>query len=69
MNNYDLEVKQRFGSTEAYKEHADKTANYTADKWQKVNDGLMTVFANFSECMNNGHAVDSKDAQVLVKEL
>lgn len=68
-NNYDLEVKQRFGNTDAYKEHAEKTANYTADKWQEVNDGLMSVFAKFAECMKNGYTADSVEAQALVKEL
>ena len=38
MDNYVLEVKQRFGNTDAYKEHAEKTANYAAEKWQEVND-------------------------------
>ena len=69
MNNYDLEVKERFGETDAYKEHAEKTANYTKDKWQEVNDGLMTVFAKFSECMKDGNSAESKEAQALVKEL
>lgn len=69
MTNYDIEIKQRFGNTDAYKEHAEKTANYTADKWQEVNDGLMSVFAKFAECMNNGHTADSVEAQAIVKEL
>lgn len=69
MNNYDIEVKQRFGNTDAYKEHAEKTANYTKDKWQEVNDGLMTVFAKFAECMQNGNTADSYEAQALVIEL
>lgn len=69
MNNYDLEVKQRFGDTDAYREHSEKTANYTKDKWQAVNDGLMSVFAKFAECMKNGHTADSDEAQALVKEL
>lgn len=69
MNNYDLEVKQRFGNTDAYKEHAEKTANYTADKWQEVNDGLNAVLAKFAECMQNGNAADSVEAQSLVKGL
>ena len=30
MNNYDLEVKQRFGETDAYKEYAQKPANAAA---------------------------------------
>ena len=66
---YETEAKQRWGNTDAYKEHAEKTADYTKDKWQEVNDGLMTVFAKFAECMNNGHTADSNEAQALVKEL
>ena len=69
MKNYYLEAKQRFGGTAAYKEHAEKTSNYTKDKWQAVNDGLMTVFAKFSECKKCGHAVDSDESLALVKEL
>lgn len=69
MNNYDIEVKQRWGNTEAYKEYSERTANYTKNKWQEVNDGLNTVLAEFAECNKNGHTVDSDEAQTLVKEL
>ena len=69
MNNYDVEVKERWGETEAYNEYAEKTASYTKDKWQQVNDGLNAVLAKFAECMNNGHTTDSPEAQALVKEL
>ena len=69
MDNYDIEAKERFGNTDAYKEHLKKTANYSKDKWQNVNDGLMKVFAKFAESMNNGNNADSNEAQMLVKEL
>lgn len=69
MINYDLEVKQRFGETDAYKEHAEKTANYTKDKWQEVNHGLNKIMAKFAVCMNNCDTADSVAAQSLVKEL
>ncbi len=69
MDNYVLEVKQRFGETKAYKEHAEKTANYTAEKWQEVNDGLMSGLTKFAECMNYGYTADSVEAQALVKKL
>ena len=69
MTNYDIEAYERWGDSDAYKEHAEKTANYSKDKWQEVNDGLMTVFTKFAECMNNGHTADSNEAQALVKEL
>ncbi len=69
MNNYDAEVKQRWGETDAYKEHAEKTANYSKEKWKAVTDGLMTVLAKFAACMKAGHTADSNEAQELVKEL
>lgn len=69
MNNYDIEVEQRWGETDAYKEYAEKTVGYAKDKWQQVNDGLNAVVAKFAECMNNGHTADSSEAQTLVEEL
>lgn len=69
MINHDIEVKERFGETEAYKEYTKKTVNYTADKWQEINDGLNTVLAKFAECMNDRHTADSEEAQSLVKVL
>ncbi len=69
MTNYDKEVNRHWGETDAYKEYEQKTANYTNVKWQEVNNGLMTVFAKFAECKQNGNTADSNDAQALVKEL
>ena len=66
---YEVEAKQRWGETDAYKEHEQKTADYSNDKWQTVNDGLMAVFAKFAECMKNGNTSNSDEAQALVKEL
>ena len=66
---YENEAKERWGKTEAYKEHQEKTADYSKDKWQAVNDGLMEIFSKFAECMNNGHTADSDESQALVKEL
>ncbi len=68
-NRYETEAKRRWGETAAYKEHAEKTASYSKDKWQEVNDGLMTVLAKFAECMKDGNTADSAEAQALVKEL
>lgn len=69
MNNYNAEVKQRFGETNAYKEYTEKTADYTKDKWKEVNDGLWAVFNNFAECKKKGYTADSAEAQVMVKSL
>ncbi|MBR5011828.1 MAG: TipAS antibiotic-recognition domain-containing protein, partial [Clostridia bacterium] len=69
MNNYNSEAKGRFGETAAYKEYAEKTANYTNNKWQDVTNGLMKIFNKFTESMNNGNTADSTEAQALVKNL
>ena len=69
MRDYKSEIRERFGNTEAYKEHAEKTAKYTEDKWQEVKNGLMSVIAKFAECMQNDNTADSDEAQALVKEL
>lgn len=69
MNDYNQEASRRWGDTEAYKEHAKKTASYTKDQWQGVNDGLMAVFVNFANCIKEGNTSDSEKAQTLVKEL
>ena len=66
---YEAEAKQRWGETDAYNEHAEKTAKYTKDKWQAVNDGLMVIFTKFAECMNNDNTAYTNEAQLLVKEL
>ncbi len=69
MNNYNEEVRQRWGGLDAYKEHTEKTANYTKEKWQAVNNGLDAVIQKLAECMNCGYTADSDNAQMLVKEL
>lgn len=69
MNNYDAEVKQHWGETDAYKKHTEKTAGYSKDQWQAITDGLMTVLAKFAACMKDGHVPDSAEALALVKKL
>ena len=67
--NYETEVRARWGSTSAYREHEKKTKNYTKDKWAEANEGLMAVFAEFAECKNSGSSADSDEAQTLVAKL
>ena len=66
---YKAEVKEKWGATDAYQEHAHKTKDYSKQQWQNVNDGLNHIFADFSICMKNGHAPDSSEAQSLVEQL
>ena len=69
MKNYETEVHARWGATDAYREHEQKTKNYTKEKWAEANDGLMAIFAEFSACKNSGMSADSDEAQALVTKL
>lgn len=66
---YEAEAKERWGKTEAYKEHTDKTKNYSKDKWQSVTDGLDSIFGEFAECMKGGSTPDSEAAKALAEKL
>ena len=69
MKKYEAEVRERYGNTDAYREHEHKTKNYTKEKWAEVNDGLMAIFAEFAECKESGVSTDSAEAQALVSKL
>ena len=69
MKSYETEARERYGNTAAYREHEQKTKNYTKEKWAEVNDGLMAIFAEFAACKNNGVSADSPEAQALVAKL
>ena len=69
MKNYETEARSRWGNTDAYREHEQKTKNYTNEKWDEANDGLMSIFAEFAVCKNSGASADSDEAQALVAKL
>ena len=67
--NNQSEVRELYGNTAAYREHEQKTKNYTKEKWAAANDGLMTIFAEFAACKDSGASADSAEAQALVAKL
>ena len=68
-DNYSTEARERWGDTDAYREHEQKTKNYTKEKWTEANDGLMAIFAEFAACKGSGALADSSEAQALVAKL
>ena len=66
---YKSEAQERWGKTDAYKEHAQKTKNYGKDKWGSVVADMSLIFSEFAICMKNGNSPDTEDAQNLVKKL
>ena len=69
MKNYETEARERYGNTTVYREHEQKTKNYTKEKWTEVNDGLMAIFAELAACKESGVSADSAEAQALVSKL
>ena len=69
MKNYETEACERWGDTDAYREHEQKTKNYTKEKWAEANDGLMAIFAEFAECKNSGSTADSAAASAAAQAL
>ena len=66
---YKIEARDRYGNTVAYREHEQKTKNYTKEKWAEANDSLMAIFAEFATCKESGASTDSDEAQALVAKI
>ena len=69
MKNYVAEARERWGNTDAYREHEKKTKNYTKEKWTEANDGMMAIFAEFAACKESGASAESVVVQALVVKL
>ena len=69
MKSYETEARERYGNTAAYREHEQKTKNYTKERWAEATDGLMAIFAEFAACKDSGAGADSAEAQELVAKL
>ena len=68
-DNYSTEARARWGNTDIYREHEQKTKNYTKEKWAEANDGMMAIFAELAACKNSGASAESAEAQALVAKL
>ena len=69
FKNYKAEAQEKWGKTEAYKEHEKKTKNYSEQKWNDLAEGMDNIMAEFAVCMTNKKTPDSAEAQTLVKKL
>ena len=68
-NKFEIEARERYGDTAVYREHEQKTKNYTKEKWAEANEGLMAIFAEFAVCKASGASADSPEVQALVAKL
>ena len=63
------EVKEKWGKTDAYREHAQRTKNYSKQKWNDLAAEMDHIMAEFALCMRKDETPDSAVAQILVKLL
>lgn len=68
MKNYENEVRERWGNTEAYREYK-KKKSYIEQKYDAVNVGMKAIFDAFFACKGRGLSADSAEAQALVAKL
>ena len=69
MKSYKTEARSRWGNTDAYREHEQKTKGYTKEKWAEASDGLMAIFAELAELKVVGLDAKSREVQSLVVKL
>ena len=67
-NEYAKEAREKWGDTAAYKEYAEKTADYSEDKRKQVNSEMDERIAEFADCKRKGFAPESQKAQALVEK-
>ena len=68
LEQYKAEAQEKWGRTDAYQEHAEKTKNYSKDKWNALAEGMDAIMAEFALSMKTS-APDSPEAQSLVRKL
>ena len=66
---YKAEAKERWGNTDAYRQHEEKTKAYSDGKWNALAGEMNKIFAVFHQCMQKGEVPASAEAQSLVKAL
>ena len=52
------EAKEKWGNTDAYREHAEKTKNYPKEKWNALAGEMDGIMAEFALCMKKGESPD-----------
>ena len=66
---YEAEAREKWGETSAYREHQERTKDYSKQKWNDLAQGMDGIMAQFAACLKNGDAPASDAAQALVQKL
>ena len=66
---YNKEIIEKWGNTDSYQEHQEKTKNYSKEKWITLENEMNDIFNSFSEYMKQEKELNSIKTQNLVKTL
>ena len=66
---YKAEAREKWEDTDAYREHAERTKNYSKRQWNELAKGMDRILEEFALCMKKDETPDSEAAQNLVKML
>ena len=66
---YKAEAEEKWGKTDAYREHQEKTKGYSKQKWDDLAEGMDHIMAEFAHCKEQGATPASAETQALVEKL
>ena len=66
---YEVEAKELYENTDAYREYENKTKGYSKEKWADAAIEIQNIFAEFYKCKKNKENVDSPMVSALVRKL
>ena len=62
-NEFEKEVQQRWGNTDAYRQSKERTSKYSAQDFERAKVDQEAATEAFVFCFGNGKAADSAEAQ------
>ena len=65
---YAEEAKQRWGDTDAYKESARRTKQYTKDDWMRIKSESEAITRNIADLMLAGKRPDDREVKALAEQ-
>jgi DNA-binding transcriptional MerR regulator len=65
---YEAEVEERWGQTDAYAQSRRRTATYSKDDWLQIKEESAGVERRFAEALRSGVAADSEQAMDVAEE-
>ena len=61
------EAKERWGETDAYKQSARRTSQYTKADWQRIKEEMDAIYRDFVSLMDAGSPADGPEAAAVVE--